>query len=154
MDVSPVPTRQTSEFATFVRGMRAINLQTLTDRKEADTQLAGYVSDPAIRSFLLQNLRREFSPSGEGWRWQMNLELLGDHLDEVGAWPEPDVQPYQGPVLWLAGATSRYIRPEYAVAMRALFPRTQLVTIKGAGHWVHSEQPQVFLATMRRFLGL
>jgi esterase len=28
------------------------------------------------------------------------------------------------------------------------------VTIKGAGHWVHSEQPQVFLATMRRFLGL
>ena len=154
VDVSPVPTRQTSEFATFVRGMRAINLQTLTDRKEADTQLAGYVSDPAIRSFLLQNLRREFSPSGEGWRWQMNLELLGDHLDEVGAWPEPDVQPYEGPVLWLAGATSRYIRPEYAVAMRALFPRTQLVTIKGAGHWVHSEQPQVFLATMRRFLRL
>ena len=38
--------------------------------------------------------------------------------------------------------------------MRALFPRTQLVTIKGAGHWVHSEQPQAFLATMRRFLGL
>jgi pimeloyl-ACP methyl ester carboxylesterase len=84
----------------------------------------------------------------------MNLELLGDHLDEVGAWPERDAQPYEGPVLWLAGATSGYIRPEYAVAMRALFPRTQLVTIKGAGHWVHSEQPQVFLATMRRFLGL
>jgi esterase len=154
VDVSPVPTRQTGEFATFVRGMRAINLETLTDRKVADTQLAGYVSDPAIRSFLLQNLRRESSPSGAGWRWQMNLELLGAHLDEVGAWPEPDVQPYEGPVLWLGGATSRYIRPEYAVAMRALFPRTQLVTIKGAGHWVHSEQPQVFLATMRRFLGL
>jgi pimeloyl-ACP methyl ester carboxylesterase len=38
--------------------------------------------------------------------------------------------------------------------MRALFPRAQLVTIKGAGHWVHSEQPQVFLAILRRFLGL
>jgi len=82
----------------------------------------------------------------------MNLELLGAHLDEVGAWPEPDVQPYEGPVLWLAGATSRYIRREYAVAMRALFPRTQLVTIKGAGHWVHSERPEVFLEVLRRFL--
>jgi esterase len=38
--------------------------------------------------------------------------------------------------------------------MRALFPRVQLVKIKEAGHWVHSEQPQVFLAIMRRFLPL
>jgi esterase len=63
-------------------------------------------------------------------------------------------QPYKGPVLWVAGATSPYVQPEYAAAMRALFPRAQLVTIKGAGHWVHSEQPQVFLAILRRFLGL
>jgi pimeloyl-ACP methyl ester carboxylesterase len=26
------------------------------------------------------------------------------------------------------------------------------VKIKNAGHWVHSEQPQVFLETIRRFL--
>jgi pimeloyl-ACP methyl ester carboxylesterase len=154
VDVSPVRSRQTSEFATFVRGMRAIDLRTLTDRKDADAQLAGYVSDPVIRSFLLQNLRREPSVSGEGWRWQMNLDLLGDYLDLMSAWPELDAQPYEEPVLWLAGAASHYIRPEYAAAMRALFPRTQLVTIKSAGHWVHSEQPQVFLATIRRFLGL
>jgi len=42
----------------------------------------------------------------------------------------------------------------YAAAMRALFPRVQLVRIKGAGHWVHSDQPQVFVATMRQFLHL
>jgi pimeloyl-ACP methyl ester carboxylesterase len=57
-------------------------------------------------------------------------------------------------VLWVAGATSPYVQPEYAAAMRSLFPRAQLVTIKGAGHWVHSEQPQVFIAILRRFLGL
>jgi pimeloyl-ACP methyl ester carboxylesterase len=26
------------------------------------------------------------------------------------------------------------------------------VTIKGAGHWVHSEQPQVFASALRTFL--
>jgi pimeloyl-ACP methyl ester carboxylesterase len=36
--------------------------------------------------------------------------------------------------------------------MARWFPRKRLVTIKGAGHWVHSEQPQVFLDVLRRFL--
>jgi pimeloyl-ACP methyl ester carboxylesterase len=153
VDVSPVGNRQVTEFDTFVRGMRSIDLQTLTDRKEAHTRLAPYVSDHAIRSFLLQNLRRDDSDS-PGWRWRMNLEMLGDHLTEMGDWPDLQAEPYSGRVLWLAGATSRYIQPKYLPAMRALFPRVQLVTIKGAGHWVHSEQPQVFLAIMRRFLRL
>ena len=30
--------------------------------------------------------------------------------------------------------------------MRGLFPRVQLVTVKDAGHWLHSDQPEVFLA--------
>jgi pimeloyl-ACP methyl ester carboxylesterase len=154
VDVSPVPTGQVSEFDTFIRGMCSIDLEHLTGRKEADSQLAGYVSDPVIRSFLLQNLRRD-PPSSDGrWRWQMNLEMLRDHLNEMGGWPELQAQPYDGPVLWLAGINSGYVRPEYAAAMRTLFPRVQLVKIKDAGHWVHSEQPEVFLATIRRFLGL
>ena len=152
VDVSPVATGQISEFDTFIRGMRSIDLETLTDRRNADTQLAAYVSDPDIRSFLLQNLRRE--STSNGWRWQMNLELLGEYLTEMGGWPELDAEPYDGPVLWVAGAESRYVQPEYRDAMRALFPRVRLITIKGAGHWVHSEQPQIFLATMRTFLHL
>jgi esterase len=153
VDVSPIRTQEITDFDTFVRGMRAIDLDTLTDRSDADNQLAPYVSDPSIRSFLLQNLRRDDS-TVEGWRWRMNLEMLGDHLSEMGDWPELHAQPYNGPVLWVAGATSPYVQPEYAAAMRSLFPRAQLVTIKGAGHWVHSEQPQVFIAILRRFLGL
>jgi esterase len=153
VDVSPVTTAEITDFDTFVRGMRAIDLETLTDRRDADAQLAAYVSDPSIRGFLLQNLRRDNSASN-GWRWQMNLTMLGDHLAHMSDWPDLRAQPYRGPVLWLAGAESPYIQPEYAAAMRALFPRVQLVTIKGAGHWVHSEQPQVFVSIMRRFLQL
>ena len=151
VDVSPVTTREFSDFDTFVRGMRAMDVDNLTNRRDADAQLAGYVRDPDIRGFLLQNLRRANS-GANGWRWQVNLAMLGDHLDEMGDWPDLHAKPYEGPVLWLAGDDSPYIKPEYASAMRALFPRVQLVKIKEAGHWVHSEQPQVFLAIMRRFL--
>jgi pimeloyl-ACP methyl ester carboxylesterase len=36
--------------------------------------------------------------------------------------------------------------------MREHFPSTRLVTIKNAGHWVHSEKPEVFAETLRAFL--
>jgi pimeloyl-ACP methyl ester carboxylesterase len=32
------------------------------------------------------------------------------------------------------------------------FPRNRLVTVKDAGHWVHSEQQEVFLEVLRWFL--
>ncbi len=150
VDVSPVSTSQLSGFETYVRGLSAIDLANLTDRAAADRQLADYSSDPDVRGFLLQNLRRQ-RPPADGWRWQMNLRLLGDALAIMGSWPETDADPFLGPVLWVAGANSGYVRAEFAPAMRALFPRVQLVTIKRAGHWVHSDQPEVFEATMRRF---
>jgi esterase len=153
VDVSPVPTSGISHFARYVEGMRSLDLSSLANRAEAEAQLAPYVPDLSIRNFLLQNLRRGSTP-GEGWRWQMNLGLLGDQLEKMGDWPDLAVSPYDGPVLWLAGANSDYVRPEYAPVMRSLFPRAQLVTIKDAGHWLHTEQPAVFLSVLRRFLQL
>ena len=153
VDVSPGATSEVSHFARYVEGMRSIDLATLTDRSQAEAQLAPFVPDPDIRSFLLQNLRRGGPPSAD-WRWQMNLSLLGDHLEEMGGWPDLDETPYPGPVLWLAGAESDYVRPEYAPVMRSLFPRVQLITIKNAGHWLHTDQPAVFLNVLRRFLHL
>jgi hypothetical protein len=50
-------------------------------------------------------------------------------------------------VLWIAGANSTLRADEDRPLMDALFPATRLVRIKNAGHWVHSEQPEVFLET-------
>jgi pimeloyl-ACP methyl ester carboxylesterase len=36
--------------------------------------------------------------------------------------------------------------------MRALFPKTVRVTVRDAGHWVHSEQPEQVIASLRHFL--
>jgi pimeloyl-ACP methyl ester carboxylesterase len=55
-------------------------------------------------------------------------------------------------VLWVAGARSHYVLPEDRTRMEELFPNTRLVRVKNAGHWVHSEQPEVFLETVARFL--
>jgi pimeloyl-ACP methyl ester carboxylesterase len=151
VDVAPVPYDHADEFEGYIAAMRAIDLEGLARRSEADSALQEAVPDPTVRGFLLQSLRRE----DDHWRWLLNLEVLGRDLDAITDWPEgalAGVAPYDGPVLWVGGANSDYTAPEHAAAMDRWFPRNRRVTVKDAGHWVHSEQPQVFIEVLRRFL--
>ncbi|HRD60835.1 MAG TPA: alpha/beta fold hydrolase [Nocardioides sp.] len=155
VDVSPVPYDHATEFERYLGAMRAIDLDSLASRAEADAALVEAVPDPTVRGFLLQSLRRESAADGGGWRWYLNLELLQRDLDAITDWPGDALAgtpPYDGPVLWIGGGDSRYVHPEYVAAMDRWFPRNRRVTIKGAGHWVHSEQPEVFIEVLRRFL--
>jgi len=148
VDISPVANGSTGEFEHLLDSLAGLDLSTLERRGDADERLTEPISDERVRGFLLQNLRS----TSEGFRWQANLELLRRDLPEIGGWPEVDAS-FDHPVLWLAGEKSPYVRPEHEDAMRALFPRTRLATIKGAGHWVHSEQPEAFVSALRVFLG-
>jgi pimeloyl-ACP methyl ester carboxylesterase len=154
VDVSPVAYREAGEFPGYIEAMKALDLGSISTRAEADAALREAVPSHTVRAFLLQNLRRS-DEGGTGWRWQMNLQGLGESLDALRGWPEEaltDLAPYEGPVLWIAGATSDYVRPEYAETMERLFPKVRRVTVKEAGHWVHSEQPVIFQQVLERFL--
>jgi len=152
VDVAPVPYDHATEFDGYITAMRAIDLDGLQRRSEAEDALREAVRSATVRGFLLQSLRRD----GDHWRWLLNLELLGRDLDAVTDWPEASLAgtpAYDGPVLWVGGADSGYVHTDYVEAMNRWFPRNRRVTIKGAGHWVHSEQPEVFVEVLRRFLG-
>ena len=153
VDISPVKGLGSS-FDTLIGSMQSLDLNAITSRSDADEKLAVGIPNPVVRGFLMQNLRHEPGPDGQRtWHWQMNLHALARDLrTHVADWPDTDDRTYPGPVLWVAGEHSDYIRPEAAPAMRALFPKVITVTIKGAGHWVHSEQPEAFVSTLRHFL--
>ena len=154
VDIAPVDYGGSREFTGYIEAMRALDLSALDRRADADQALSEAVSDQTVRDFLLQNLRRESASDGGGWRWQANLEVLAAELDEISGWPADRLEgmpPYDGPVLWVAGADSGYVRPEHAEAMRRWFPQHRRVVVKGAGHWVHAQQPEVFVEVLRRF---
>ncbi|HLM07313.1 MAG TPA: alpha/beta fold hydrolase [Blastococcus sp.] len=162
VDVAPVeypvqggrtddPDEEASPFAAYIAGMRALDLDRLRTRDQADEALRPVVPSRMVRSFLLQSLVREGTDGG--WRWRLNLEALERDLGELRGFPEPPAgASFDGPVLWIAGANSTYVLPEDRPRMDALFPATRLVRIKDAGHWVHSEQPETFLTTLKLFL--
>ena len=150
VDIAPVAYGGTeAEHARHLAALRALDLSSLGSRADADAALALVVDDERVRAFLLQNLAR----TGDGWRWRPNLDLLARDLPAVAQFPVPDgTRPYDGPVLWVAGADSPYVRDEHRDAMNALFPRARLVRLKGAGHWVHAEVPERFVEVVVRFL--
>lgn len=153
VDIAPAASPSTvADFGGYAEAMMALDLSRLDSRSSADEQLRAAVPDPVVRGFLLQNLRRESGSDGaQHWTWQCNLRLLCAQLEAVGSWPTVNAS-YPGPTLWVGGERSSAITPELAPVMRGLFPRVRQVTVKGAGHWVHSEQPAVFAAVLRAFL--
>ena len=148
-DIAPDDSSHGYGFGRLVNGLRNLPLDQVRTREDADALLAAAVPDAGVRAFLLQNLHRA---KPDGWRWLPNLDLLAASLPQISGWPAGLRGPYLGPVLWLRGGESGYVTDDHAPAMRALFPRTRLVTIKGAGQWLLADQPDAVAATLQAFL--
>ena len=149
LDISPVASGSSrGEFRHLLDSLASLDLSTVERRSDADLALRAAIPNDGVRGFLLQNLRR----SEQGFEWEPNLALLRAQLSEVMGFPDLTGLQFAGPVLWIGGERSDYIADEDAPAMRALFPRTRRVTVKGAGHWVHSEKPDEVISALRAFL--
>lgn len=142
------------DFTTIIRALRGLDLDAVASRGDADKRLTAAIPNPGTRGFALQNLRRGRETP---WVWQANLDLLQANLAALGGWPDDIAEPgttYDGPVMWLNGADSIYVQPKVVPVMRELFPTTRTVTVKGAGHWVHTDEPEVFVSSVRAFLAV
>ena len=102
-----------------------------------------------LRAFILQNLVIE---SGTA-RWRLNLAALEAGMPDLLDWPDSvNERQYDGPVLAVYGGASDYMSEAHAERVRRLFPAAELHQIAGAGHWLHAEKPEEFLAAVRQFL--
>lgn len=148
VDVAPV--EYETSFLPYARAMRDARLEGVTRRSEVDVQLRDAVPDPGVRAFLLQNLLLD----AEGARWRVNLPVLEAAMGTISGFPAvPDGTTYDKPVLFVAGSESAYLSPSQQPVVSRLFPQVGVEVVQGAGHWVHAEAPDAFLAALQGFLG-
>ena len=131
----------------ILEGLFSIDLEGLRSRQEADAQLAQYVPEMGIRQFLLKNLTRN---SEGGFAWKINLPAINEQIENVGE-PLASEPKIERPTLFIRGSNSDYIRDVDLPGIEQLFPNSKLETVKGAGHWVHAEQPNLFLEIVKSF---
>jgi pimeloyl-ACP methyl ester carboxylesterase len=145
VDIAPVT--YASRFVALVAAMQKLPVASLRSRAEAFRMLTPVEPDPAVRHFLLHNLRVR---DGR-YAWLINLEAIGAALPEIGAFPAIDAH-YDGSVLFVRGEHSDAIQHRQLAQTRRYFPKAELITVEGAGHWPHAEAPEAFLAAVQGFL--
>jgi esterase len=145
--VDIAPRAYNLEHYVIAEGLRAIPINEITNRTEADEALSKYVPEADVRQFLLKNLQRK--PEG-GFSWKINLPVISEKLGNVGV----DLQvsgTFDKPTLFVRGNRSAYIKDEDRKRIKEIFTKSSLVTMD-TGHWVQAEKPQEFVQVVMQWL--
>jgi pimeloyl-ACP methyl ester carboxylesterase len=145
-DIAPVS--YPSHFGAFAAAMLALDLVPGLTRPAADASLKDAIPQDSVRRFLMQNLRLGAQPA-----WTCDLSAIAAALPVIEAWPDPPGT-YLGRCLFLTGGQSHYVRPQARPLIARLFPQSRLVALRRAGHWLHAEDPDGFVATVEGFLSV
>jgi len=132
----------------ILAGLNAINFSQKPDRGQVEEVLKKFISDVGTRQFLMKSLY--WVETGQlGFRF--NLKVFNVKIDEIGV-SLPEKTLFSGPTLFLRGGNSSYILDEDFAGIQNQFPNATLVTIPNVGHWLHAENPTLFLEETLKFL--
>jgi pimeloyl-ACP methyl ester carboxylesterase len=132
----------------ILNALTSLPLSGVSSRKEVQELLEEKIASLDIVLFLMKNLSR--SPEGQ-YQWKMNLEGLVSNYSEILA-SVTSPTPFEKPTLFIAGGNSKYILSGDLPQMLKLFPLSHTITLPGAGHWVHAEQPLEMEKIVREFI--
>lgn len=146
LDMAPVRYSERHHDNVFA-GLKAVALQKPSSRQDALSILAQHVVQAEVCQFLSKSL---FKADDDTLAWRFNVDALWRNYEHIIDWqPLP---PSALPILFLKGANSDYIKPEYQSAIAKQFPAAKAHIIANTGHWLHAEKPQEVNRAIRRFL--
>jgi len=143
-DIAPVS--YTHCFNNLIQALKALPLHEISNRKQAELLLASAIPELNYRQFLLQNLVLKDG----AYCWRIDLDIFYQMAPNIIAFPSVEqLTPFTGKTLFLAGEDSGYVKAE---EVKTLFPEATLSVIANAGHWLHVQQPGVFIEWVEKFL--
>jgi pimeloyl-ACP methyl ester carboxylesterase len=147
VDIAPVP--YADRLSAFAEAMRSIDTLHAASREEVRQRLAGLVPDAGVVPFLMQNLVAR----NAHFDWRLNLGAILAAIPTLCGFPqELRSLRFTRPVQVIAGARSDYVTQADGEAFRPMFPQARVEVIDSAGHWVHADRPDTFIAAVRQGL--
>lgn len=127
-------------------GLHHVDLHVVKTRGEVERILEPYVPVTGTRQFLMKNL---YWKDPKQLAWRMNIPVLEQQMNRIlEALPDDEVLIQ---TLFIRGALSNYITDEDLPELENQFPDSTVITLEGAGHWVHAEAPEAFLNAVLEF---
>ena len=154
-DISPKSYKTTNSnqllaHTSIIRAMYNLDFYGISSRQEVDDILAKSISEGRIRQFLLKNIKR--SKDNE-YSWRINIRTIKNELKNIMEGLDENQPEITGfPILFIKGGNSDYIQKDDEKTIRKIFPFADIETIPNAGHWLHAEQPELFLEKINDFI--
>ena len=141
----------TTDHRKIINALHNIDLKDIKSRKDADIKLSEQLKDIRLRGFLLKNLKKD---NHKNFYWGLNIESISNNLEKITDKTDKVSKKglYGFPVLFIRGLKSNYITDKDIPLIREVFPYADIADIPDAGHWVHAEQPKLFIETLKNFL--
>jgi pimeloyl-ACP methyl ester carboxylesterase len=147
VDIAPLA--YADRLSPFAEAMRGIDMLAAGSRSEIQQRLAMLVPDPSAVPFLMQNLVSRNSH----FDWRINLTGIAASIRQLSDFPaELRGLQFKGPVHVIAGGRSDYVEHRDGRDYQPMFPKLEVDVIDSAGHWVHADEPQRFLALVSKAL--
>ena len=147
VDISPKKYPITNQ--DIVNALEKVNLKEVKTRKEVEAILAQDIKEPGTMQFLLKNL---YWDDNQSLAWRFNLEALKTNLPLVAEATQIPPTPLKMPVLFIKGEKSDYTFNADTKLINQIFAHADMITIPGAGHWVHADNPREFYNEVIKFL--
>lgn len=141
------PGKAEDNHSSIFRALLDLDLSKMASRTQIESYLTDRIPDTGTRQFLLKNVTRE---DDGRFNWKMNLPVLWKHYSDILAAVTGD--PYDKQALFIRGSRSDYIKDADIPLIHSLFPKADVVTVEGAGHWVHADKPDEMLNLLKAFL--
>ena len=145
VDISPAGAED--NHSSIFDALLSLDLSKMISRKEIEAYLSERISDVGTLQFLLKNITRV---SDGRFAWKINLPVVWKHYSDILA--PVTGPPFDKPVLFVRGSRSGYIKDSDFPLIKSLFPQAGVITIEGAGHWVHADKPAELLEVLKNFL--
>lgn len=143
------PKRYPPHHHNVIKAIEAIDPATMSERSEAEQIFRDHLRDnESTIQFLLKNISR--TPHGH-YEWKANMPVLIGNYDILMG----DISgtgSFTNPTLFIKGSDSELVDDDDRGRIRILFPASQIVTVKNAGHWVHADQPAALTEILNTFL--
>ena len=146
--VDIAPRAYIAQHDTVIAALQRIDPGATSSRNEMEARMMEELHDIQVSRLLVKNLARNADGT---LYWRMNLPVLTASYASLSKAIQAD-RPFPGPALFVRGGKSKYILDEDMEMIHALFPSSTLITIPGAGHWVHADAMEELLAVTRQFI--
>ena len=124
--------------------MLAVDLSQMASRNEVDNALKDTIPNLRVRQFLLTNLVKNEAQL----QWRINLPALKANYATLIA---AIAVHFEQPSLFIRGERSDYVQASDIAELQQHFTQAEFVSLP-TDHWVHAEQPELFIQAVENFI--